>query len=153
MRSSPRIKPPIKTKKSLKIQKNEHNGIAGLTAFVSYPFVQSLIILAMVQLVEQHILTPQWAIGTGLVLGGVFTPLVFILFRQQVAKLLNQQTIVRPGCLAGLIVYPILVIVAFVILWQSKSIDSFSWIWISIPIWCFGLAWLVTLHQMRRYRH
>lgn len=146
-----RTKPP-KSLRAARRQRGENDGIAGMTTFFIYPFVQGLVALTMLWLVQMGILASTPAIIIGLIIGSLITPLVFTVFHRQIAGLLNGRTIARPGCLAGLIVYPVCVALAFGVLWYSQSLTMFIFSILAVPLICFIIAFVVTSRTPMRNR-
>lgn len=140
-------KPRPKKNKSIRNEnrrRSEHTGIADLTTFVVSPYIEGLVAVLMIWLVLNGIIGKTTAIIMGIILGIILAPLIFTVFRQQIANLLNQRTIARPGCLAGLFTYPISVIIAFIALWNSKSFGVFVTFLVLVPVFCFVIAFIVT---------
>lgn len=126
--------------------------IALLTAFVSYPYAEGMVIFGLVQLVLRGTLSSTAALMLGSIITVVLLPLLFIWFRKFIAALLSSGRIIGSGCLVGLIVYPVSVVLALVGLWHTHELGIGFISLLAVPFICFAAAWIITIRTPGRNR-
>lgn len=124
-----------------------HDDIAGLTAWLTSPFVIFAVITVVAWLVQQGFLSWQWW-GTWL-FALVAMIAIRIALRPLYQMLLQDKhrrggPIATEGCFAGLCVYAAWVLIGAISIWQLGFTGAVITA-ISAPICSIGIAWVITI--------